>query len=143
MTEIVERSLLYMKNRISSKTELSWELPSNKLQAYVNENLLNWVIENLIKNSVDAMDGVGSIQCKMMEIPEKIYIDITDTGKGIPRNQMKDIFKPGFTSKKRGWGLGLSLAKRIIEDYHKGQIFVKESRPNSKTTIRIILNQTQ
>jgi len=143
MTEIVERSLLYMKNRISSKTDLSWELPSNKLQAYVNENLLNWVIENLIKNSVDAMDGVGSIQCKMMDFPGKIYIDITDTGKGIPRNQMKDIFKPGFTSKKRGWGLGLSLAKRIIEDYHKGQIFVKESRPNSKTTIRIILNQTQ
>lgn len=143
MGEIVERSLLYMKNRISSKIELSWELPKNNLQAFVNENLLNWVIENLVKNSVDAMDGVGSIQCKMQSIPGKIYIDITDTGKGIPRNQMKDIFKPGFTSKKRGWGLGLSLAKRIIEDYHKGQIFVKESRPNLRTTIRIILNQSQ
>ena len=143
MGEIVERSLRYMKNRISSKIELSWELPKNNLQAFVNENLLNWVIENLVKNSVDAMDGVGSIQCKMQSIPGKIYIDITDTGKGIPRNQMKDIFKPGFTSKKRGWGLGLSLAKRIIEDYHKGQIFVKESRPNLRTTIRIILNQSQ
>ncbi len=142
MSEIVERSLQYMKNRISSRIDLSWDLPNKEIFAFVNENLLNWVIENLVKNSVDAMDGEGSIQCKMHTIPGKIYIDISDTGKGIPRNQMKDIFKPGFTSKKRGWGLGLSLAKRIIEDYHKGQIFVKESRPNVRTTIRIILNQS-
>ncbi len=142
MSEIVERSLQYMKNRISSRIDLSWDLPNKEIFAFVNENLLNWVIENLVKNSVDAMDGEGSIQCKMHTIPGKIYIDISDTGKGIPRNQMKDIFKPGFTSKKRGWGLGLSLAKRIIEDYHKGQIFVKESRPNLRTTIRIILNQS-
>jgi signal transduction histidine kinase len=101
--------------------------------------LFNWVVENLIKNSIDAMEGRGELLFKVYVRNQKVFIDFIDNGKGIQRNQMTDIFKPGFTTKKRGWGLGLSLAKRIIEDYHKGQIFVKESNPFVKTTFRIIL----
>jgi signal transduction histidine kinase len=105
----------------------------------INVNLFNWVIENVVKNSVDAMEGKGSLRVEVNCRNNLAFIDVIDNGKGIPRNQTKDIFKPGFTTKKRGWGLGLSLAKRIVEDYHKGQIFVKESHAFDKTVIRIIL----
>jgi sensor histidine kinase YesM len=137
---VLENSLNYMKGRISPSVEFRWNLYQKPLFVEINENLFNWVIENLVKNSVDAMNGEGVLTCSVLYRNQRMYLDITDTGKGIPRNQMSDIFKPGFTTKKRGWGLGLSLAKRIVEDYHRGHISVKESTPFVCTTIRITLN---
>ncbi len=137
---VLENSLNYMKGRISPSVEFRWTLYQKPLFVRINENLFNWVIENLVKNSVDAMNGEGVLTCSVLYRNHRMYLDITDSGKGIPRNQTSDIFKPGFTTKKRGWGLGLSLAKRIVEDYHKGHISVKESIPFDKTTIRITLN---
>ncbi len=137
---VLENSLNYMKGRISPSVEFRWTLYQKPLFVQINENLFNWVIENLVKNSVDAMNGEGVLTCSVLYRNHRMYLDITDTGKGIPRNQTSDIFKPGFTTKKRGWGLGLSLAKRIVEDYHQGHISVKESIPFEKTTIRITLN---
>ncbi len=137
---VLENSLHYMKGRISPSVEFRWNLYQKPLLVEINENLFNWVIENLVKNSVDAMNGEGVLTCSVLYRNHRMYLDITDTGKGIPRNQMSDIFKPGFTTKKRGWGLGLSLAKRIVEDYHRGHISVKESTPFVRTTIRITLN---
>lgn len=137
---VLENSLNYMKGRISPSVEFRWTLYQKPLFVQINENLFNWVIENLVKNSVDAMNGEGVLTCSVLYRNHRMYLDITDTGKGIPRNQASDIFKPGFTTKKRGWGLGLSLAKRIVEDYHQGHISVKESIPYVKTTIRISLN---
>lgn len=137
---VLENSLNYMKGRISPAVEFRWALYQKPLYVQINENLFNWVIENLVKNSVDAMNGEGVLTCTVLYRNHRMYLDITDTGKGIPRNQTSDIFKPGFTTKKRGWGLGLSLAKRIVEDYHQGHISVKESTPFEKTTIRITLN---
>lgn len=137
---VLENSLNYMKGRISPSVEFRWTLYQKPLFVQINENLFNWVIENLVKNSVDAMNGEGVLTCSVLYRNHRMYLDITDTGKGIPRNQTSDIFKPGFTTKKRGWGLGLSLAKRIVEDYHQGNISVKESTPFEKTTIRITLS---
>ena len=105
--------------------------------------LFNWVIENLVKNSIDAMEGKGKLSLRVIHKNGQVYIDMSDTGKGIARNRFTTIFKPGFTTKKRGWGLGLSLAKRIIRDYHKGQILVKESIPFVRTTFRIVLSESQ
>lgn len=105
----------------------------------MNPYLFAWAIENLTKNAIDAMDGVGSITFNIEQRGHNVIIDITDTGKGIPANRFKTIFKPGFTTKKRGWGLGLSFVKRIIENYHKGHIIVKESFHNKGTTFRITL----
>jgi signal transduction histidine kinase len=99
------------------------------------------VIENLLKNSLDAMEGTGSIKVNIENLEDKVQIDLTDTGKGIPLAMQRKVFKPGYTTKKRGWGLGLSLSKRIIEQFHKGQIFVKSSEPGKGTTIRIALKK--
>ena len=107
--------------------------------ANINPPLFNWVIENLIRNSLDAMDGKGEISAKISEDSSHILIDLSDTGAGIPANKLKTVFEPGFTTKKRGWGLGLSLAKRIIETYHSGKIFVKLSKINKGTTFTIKL----
>ena len=137
---VVNSSLQYMKSRVGQGVEFDWKLSNEPVMVKLNVNLFNWVIENLVKNSVDAMDGKGKLTCTVFYRSDKIYFDITDTGKGINRNIAKDIFKPGFTTKKRGWGLGLSLAKRIVEDYHQGHIFVKESIDFQRTTIRITLN---
>jgi signal transduction histidine kinase len=103
--------------------------------------LFEWVIENLCKNGVDAMGNTGTIAIKILRGSEgKVFIDVSDTGKGIPRSKIETVFRPGFTTKKRGWGLGLTLAKRIIEAYHNGKIFVKYSEENQGTTFRISLN---
>jgi signal transduction histidine kinase len=102
---------------------------------------MEWVVENLIRNAVDAMEGEGSINISLNDENGKITLDISDTGKGIPKREFKTVFRPGFTTKKRGWGLGLSLAKRIIEEYHAGKIFVKNSEHGKGTTFRIILPQ--
>ncbi len=136
---VLETSLKYLSNRISNSVDFQWKLYPKPVMVNINVNLFNWVIENVVKNSVDAMEGKGRLRVEVNYRNNLAFIDVIDNGKGIPRNQTKDIFKPGFTTKKRGWGLGLSLAKRIVEDYHKGQIFVKESHAFDKTVIRIIL----
>jgi two-component system, sporulation sensor kinase D len=109
--------------------------------APINVPLFEWVIENVLKNAIDAMNGEGKITVKITDQQQFAYIDITDTGKGISKSSFKTIFKPGYTTKKRGWGLGLSLSKRIIEEYHDGQIFVKSSEIGKGTTLRIVLNK--
>ena len=138
--QVVRESLEYMESRIGSGVAFDWDIPQEPLRVMMNMNLFQWVIENLVKNSVDAMEGAGKLQCLVESKGNKVYMDIVDTGKGILRGQAKDIFKPGFTTKKRGWGLGLSLAKRIVEDYHNGLIYVKESVPFKRTVIRVQLN---
>jgi hypothetical protein len=133
---VLETSLKYLSNRISNSVDFQWKLYPKPVMVNINVNLFNWVIENVVKNSVDAMEGKGRLRVEVNFRNNLAFIDVIDNGKGIPRNQTKDIFKPGFTTKKRGWGLGLSLAKRIVEDYHKGQIFVKESHAFDKTVIQ-------
>ena len=136
----LETSIDYLKNRTSKLVTFA---VNNHLQTPVliniNTYLFAWAIENLTKNAIDAMDGVGSITFNIEQRGHNAIIDISDTGKGIPANRFKTIFKPGFTTKKRGWGLGLSFVKRIIENYHKGHIIVKESFHNKGTTFRITL----
>ena len=105
----------------------------------LNRALFSWVIENLIRNAIDAMEGEGSITLEMIPEGNEIHVDVTDTGKGIPISQQRTVFQPGFTTKKRGWGLGLSLSKRIVEQYHGGRIVVKKSTPGVGTTFRITL----
>ena len=140
----LERTLVYMRSRISNKVEInnSWQQDtSNKIPVLLNEPLFTWVIENVIKNAVDAMNGKGTITFALIEESKYIYIDITDTGKGISRRRRNSIFQPGYTTKQRGWGLGLSLSKRIIEDYHRGKLFVQSSQMGVGTTFRIVLKK--
>ena len=111
------------------------------VKAKLNAALFEWVVENLCKNAIDAMDGEGTITLHVAQTDERVYIDVTDTGKGIQKSHFNRIFSPGFTTKKRGWGLGLSLAKRIIESYHKGRIYVKHSELNKGTTFRVELKK--
>lgn len=141
INKVVENATDYMKVRIGHGVDFEF-IPDNRvLFAEVNVNLFDWVIENLMKNAIDAMEGKGKLICRVSHKQNKIFVDITDNGKGMPRNRFKTVFKPGFTTKRRGWGLGLSLARRIIHDYHKGQIFVKESIPFIRTTFRIVLDE--
>ncbi len=137
---VIEKSISYLRNRVSSQVnfEVLIQQPGN--WAKINIPLFEWVIENLCKNAVDAMNGKGNLSLIINHDETQVYIDIKDTGKGIPRGKFKTVFKPGFTTKKRGWGLGLSLVKRIIEQYHKGQIYVRHSEPSKGTTFRIILD---
>ncbi|MDG1161347.1 MAG: HAMP domain-containing sensor histidine kinase [Flavobacteriaceae bacterium] len=129
----------YLEFRSSKQIAFTFESSEEKLYSNVNEELYGWVIENLIKNAIDAMLGKGKLALVISDDAKNIEINITDTGKGMEKSQFKKIFNPGFTSKKRGWGLGLSLSKRIIEDYHKGKIVVKNSELNKGTTFQIIL----
>lgn len=139
---LISETIDYFKKRSSRKVEFDIQQTENKeITLPLNASLFRWVIENLIKNAIDAMNGVGKITVKMKEENSSLIIDISDTGKGMPKSEFKQVFNPGFTTKKRGWGLGLSLAKRIINDYHKGKIFVKSSGINQGTTFRIILNK--
>lgn len=142
VTRIIYDTVDYLKLRTSKKVIYSINIsPDTPMIAPVNAGLFEWVIENVCKNSVDAMSGNGSISLNIFEEAESLIIDISDTGKGIHRSKFKAIFEPGYTSKVRGWGLGLTLAKRIVEEYHKGKIFVKSSVPNEGTTLRIQLKQ--
>lgn len=141
LSEIVETTAEYLKKRISTK--VNWTI-TNKLQSEtprkVNRNLIEWVVENLCKNAVDAMEGIGQLEITIMDIAkDKIAIDFKDSGKGMNAQLKRKVFNPGFSTKTRGWGLGLTLAKRIIESYHKGQIFIADSNPGKGTTFRIIL----
>lgn len=135
----VSRSMQYMQKRASKKIVFETTTDSRPIFAEVNHHLFEWVVENLIRNSLDAMDDTGSIHADVYEDGNWAVIDIKDTGKGIPMNKFKTVFEPGYSTKKRGWGLGLSLAKRIIENYHKGKIFVKTSKHNEGTTFTIHL----
>lgn len=140
LNQTLKQSVEYMKTR--SGKGVHFDIQSTEpVFVMLNLNLFDWVIENLTKNSIDAMEGAGNLTYKIRSKAGKISLDVMDTGKGIPRNHFKSVFKPGFTTKRRGWGLGLSLAKRIINDYHRGQIFVKESQPGVGTTMRILLNE--
>ncbi|MEY3860807.1 MAG: hypothetical protein RIS50_1088 [Bacteroidota bacterium] len=140
LNDVVLEAMNYMKNRSGKGVQFELSYWGHPVMVSMNKNLFHWVIENLVKNSIDAMEGEGRLTCSVKQLKNKAVVDITDTGKGIPSNQMKSVFKPGYTTKKRGWGLGLSLAKRIITDYHRGEIYVKESLPMERTTIRIVLN---
>lgn len=140
LNEVMFEAIEYMKNRSGKGVVFESEFWKSDVLCRINRNLFHWVIENLIKNSIDAMDGEGVLRCSVKLIRNKAVVDITDNGKGVSRDQMKSIFKPGFTTKKRGWGLGLSLAKRIITDYHRGNIYVKSSIPFEHTTIRIVIS---
>jgi hypothetical protein len=142
IVDVVYNSTEYIKTRTSKKVEYDIQVPGNKpIIVPVNAHLFSWVIENLIKNAIDAMAGQGKITISIVEEKNQVIIDISDTGKGIPKSHFKAIFNPGYTSKKRGWGLGLSLSRRIIRDYHKGKIFVRHSYPKRDTTFRIILKK--
>ncbi len=137
---LINNVVNYLRPRISSRISVEVYSLSDVLMVKVNAPLFEWVIENLCKNAVDAIGSSGSIAIKILRgSNNKVFIDITDTGKGISRSNLSLVFKPGFTTKKRGWGLGLALAKRIIENYHNGRIFVKSSEENQGTTFRISL----
>ena len=135
----ISSALEYMQTRISSKVKISIEAPDHPVIVLMNNSLFAWVVENLCKNAVDAMEGQGSITFHVEEKGKNVRIDVTDTGKGILKSKFKTVFNPGYTTKKRGWGLGLSLVKRIVESYHGGKIFVKSSEIGKGTTFRIEL----
>ena len=129
----------YLQRRASRKIVFNFKAPDAEIFAMINKHLFAWVIENLIRNSLDAMDGKGTISCKVFKQNNYVCVELSDTGHGIPSHKFKSVFRPGYSTKKRGWGLGLSLAKRIIEEYHKGKIYVKSSKPNEETIFAIIL----
>lgn len=142
VNEIVGNSVIYFRTRVPKNVTISYNgLAMAQQKAMINEALFEWVIENLLKNAMDALSGKGTIDVKLSNDDNWIYIDVKDTGKGIAKGNFKRIFEPGFTTKTRGWGLGLSLSKRIIEGYHSGKIFVLDSEINKGTTIRIALKK--
>lgn len=137
LSDVVDHVIGYMDRRTSSKVLMTKKFPQNDIIVNLNASLFEWVIENLCKNAVDAMEGEGHITIEVLDLPGKAVIEVTDDGKGIRKKDISSVFKPGFTTKKRGWGLGLSLAKRIVEEYHHGRIFVKRSEVGVGTTFRI------
>ena len=137
MNEVLQHVVEYMNRRTSKNVDIVQHLPDHEVIVKMNASLFEWVIENLCKNAVDAMGGKGRIELVLFEEGKYVVIEVTDNGKGIPKKDIKNVFMPGFTTKKRGWGLGLSLARRIVEDYHKGRIFVKSSELGVGTTFRI------
>ncbi len=143
LKDVVKQSVNYLQNRISKKVNFLFDFPGEPVFTLVNSSLFSWVIENITKNAVDAMEGKGNITFSIIENSSHIYLDISDTGKGIPKSKFKTVFSPGYTTKARGWGLGLSLTKRIIESYHKGRIYVKSSDADAGTTFRIELRKAK
>lgn len=142
VVEQVQQMVAYIKRRSPEKVIFTMHTSGeNDITALMNAPLFDWVIENLLKNALDAMDGKGSIDIHIKNETAQVLIDVKDTGKGISAKNISNVFKPGFTTKKRGWGLGLSLSKRIINQYHKGELFVKNSEPGKGTTFRIILKK--
>jgi len=140
--QVITKSIEYFAPRTSSKVSFHINQPSSHdVMAPLNVPLFEWVLENLFKNAVDAMEGDGKLAINVTDQSQFVYIDVSDTGKGIPRSKYRTVFKPGYTSKSRGWGLGLSLSKRIVEEYHGGRIFVKSSEANKGTTFRIVLSK--
>lgn len=141
--QLINNVVSYLQPRVSSKIHFEVYTLSESIRGMVHAPLFEWVIENLCKNAVDAMGSTGTIAIKILRGSErKVFIDISDTGKGMPKSVIPNVFKPGYTTKRRGWGLGLALAKRIIEMYHEGRIFVKYSEENQGTTFRIVVRST-
>ena len=142
VAETIRSTVEYLKTRSSVKVKFILDFdPGKKYEVPLNASLFSWVIENLCKNAIDAMNNAGIIQVSISEKADQLFIEVSDTGKGISKAYFKSVFEPGFTTKKRGWGLGLSLAKRIVENYHKGKIFLKQSEINKGTTFKIVLNK--
>lgn len=139
LVDSVRNAVSYLETRISAKVRITMEMPDHPVRVKINDSLFSWVMENLIKNAVDAMSGQGDILIRMEEGQKEVRIDVTDSGKGIPKSRFKTVFSPGYTTKARGWGLGLSLVKRIVESYHNGKIYVKSSEMGRGTTFRIEL----
>jgi len=137
----LENMVDYMQKRAPKKVSITLQTNEPEVPVVMSGPLLDWVIENLIRNALDAMAGTGRIEIKLTNTPTNVYIDVCDNGKGIPKHLVKKIFNPGFTTKKRGWGLGLSLSKRIIDKYHHGSLFVKTTEVGKGTTFRIILRR--
>jgi hypothetical protein len=136
------RSMMeYIRKRATGKVQFTLQPDQGEIPARISGPLFDWVIENLLKNALDAMEGKGAITINIQDLEKEILIDVSDTGKGIAARNLQQVFKPGFTTKKRGWGLGLSLSRRIIEQYHKGQLFVRQSELGKGTTFRIILKK--
>ena len=141
MNEVLEHVIGYMDRRTSKKVEIVRHFPDHDVRVKMNASLFEWVIENLCKNAVDAMEGSGRIDLTLIDNGEQVAIEVADNGKGIRKKDVANVFTPGFTTKKRGWGLGLSLARRIVEEYHHGRIFVKSSEVGKGTTFRIELKK--
>ena len=141
LTQILVDNLEYMRSRGPKSIEYLLDIPEKPIRVKLNETLFEWVIENLCKNATDAIQGSGRVILHAVETENGVIIDVEDSGKGIAKSRFRTIFKPGYTTKKRGWGLGLSLSKRIIESYHHGKIFVLSSDPHDSTIIRIILKR--
>jgi len=141
LNEVLANVVQYISRRTSNRITMNTQLPAEPLIAPVSASLFEWVIENLCKNAIDAMEGKGSITITAKEEPDCFCVEVSDTGKGIPKNRFSSVFTPGYTTKERGWGLGLSLAKRIVEEYHKGRIFVKNSEIGKGTTFRVELKK--
>lgn len=137
--ELVEGSVSYLSGRLSRQVAFGTTVPPQLTEVQANPTLLEWVLENLVKNGVDAMQGIGRIDVSVSRAGDWVHIDVSDTGRGIPRSNFKAVFNPGFTTKSRGWGLGLTLAKRIVEEYHHGRIFVLSSEHMKGTTFRVML----
>lgn len=142
LNEVMEHVIDYMDRRTSKKVQMIRSFPDHDVTVKLNASLFEWVIENLCKNAVDAMEGAGTITLTIDDSSDsEVVVEVADTGKGIKKKDMRNVFRPGFTTKKRGWGLGLSLAKRIVEEYHHGRIFVKSSELGKGTTFRIELRR--
>ena len=141
LNEVISHVADYIGRRTNSRVHITTRLPQQPIYANLSASLFEWVVENLCKNAVDAMDGQGDITITAIEEANRYVIEVADTGKGIPKSQFSSVFQPGFTTKTRGWGLGLSLAKRIVEEYHRGRIFVKSSEIGKGTTFRIELRK--
>ena len=139
--QIITNVINYLKTRSSDKITFKINFPEDEIFVSLNPSLFEWVIENVCKNAIDAIDGSGIIEISINDHTQVVYIDISDSGKGIPKSKYKTIFKPGFTTKEHGWGLGLSLTNRIVEEYHGGKIFVHESEIGKGTKIRIVLKK--
>ncbi|MEP5255784.1 MAG: HAMP domain-containing sensor histidine kinase [Winogradskyella arenosi] len=141
IVEVTNSSFEYLKSRSSKLVNFEIVSPDRKIEVKLNEQLFSWTIENLVKNAIDAMKGKGDLKLELKQLENQVFITVSDTGKGIPKLSFNKIFEPGYTTKKRGWGLGLSLSKRIIEDYHNGKIKVLNSEIGKGTTIQIMLKQ--
>ena len=136
-----QESYDYLQSRFSKQVEFSFQAPSKPIPVLLNPALHSWTIENLVKNAIDAMKGRGQLAVVIEQDAKFVKIKVTDSGKGIPKNQFKSVFEPGFTTKKRGWGLGLSLTKRIVEEYHKGKIKVLHSEIDKGTTMQVVFKK--
>jgi signal transduction histidine kinase len=141
LCEVINRVVGYIGKRVSDKVRISCSYPDLVVKVPISASLFEWVIENLCKNAIDAMEGSGSITLTAREEPTCISVEVADTGKGMPKNRFSSVFTPGYTTKERGWGLGLSLAKRIVEEYHDGRIYVKNSEIGKGTTFRVELKK--